>query len=179
MPARLSFCFLLEQPLFMLGWLALKRFVTLDRGRRPDSEPRPALHFLRDPERLRLARFGGQSSLSARVTRIRAVAEVCRNRTDRSRKARPAGFEVPDGHQPACTSALEFALGNASPARRIVVRPTQAIGSRWSLPPSASGPESAATRIASGHSLESLAKWEIGTGVRRWVTEPREFFGAL
>ena len=35
-----------------------------------------------------------------------SLAEVCRNRTDRSTIGRPAGFEVPDGHQPACTSAL-------------------------------------------------------------------------
>ena len=31
---------------------------------------------------------------------------MCRNRTDRSTRGRPTGFEVPDGHQPACTSAL-------------------------------------------------------------------------
>ena len=34
------------------------------------------------------------------------VAEVCRNRTDRPDAIGTAGFEVPDGHQPACTSAL-------------------------------------------------------------------------
>src|SRR5208337_68563 len=34
------------------------------------------------------------------------LAEVCRNRTDRSTIGRPAGFEVPDGHQPACTSVV-------------------------------------------------------------------------
>jgi len=34
------------------------------------------------------------------------LAEVCRNRTDRSRIARPAGFEAQDGHQPACTSGM-------------------------------------------------------------------------
>ena len=35
-----------------------------------------------------------------------SVAEVCRNRTDRPDVIGTAGFEVPDGHQPACTSAL-------------------------------------------------------------------------
>src|SRR5690242_18338985 len=34
------------------------------------------------------------------------MAEVCRNRTDRSTKGGPTGFEVPGGHQPACTSVL-------------------------------------------------------------------------
>ena len=36
----------------------------------------------------------------------KVLAEVCRNRTDRSTKGRPTGFEVPGGHQPACTSRL-------------------------------------------------------------------------
>jgi len=31
---------------------------------------------------------------------------VCRNRTDRPDVIGTAGFEVPDGHQPACTSAV-------------------------------------------------------------------------
>ena len=42
------------------------------------------------------------------------MAEVCRNRTDRSAIGRPAGFEVPDGHQPACTSAASCSC-NLSP----------------------------------------------------------------
>ena len=34
------------------------------------------------------------------------MAEVCRNRTDRPDRIGTTGFEVPGGHQPACTSAL-------------------------------------------------------------------------
>ena len=53
----------------------------------------------------------GTSCFSNRETAERyarqcAMAEVCRNRTDRSTKGRPTGFEVPGGHQPTCTSIL-------------------------------------------------------------------------
>ena len=34
------------------------------------------------------------------------MAEVSRNRTDRSTRSRPTGFEVLGEHQPACTSVL-------------------------------------------------------------------------
>ena len=44
-----------------------------------------------------------------KVGPTKTLAEVCRNRTDRSTVGRPAGFEVPDGHQPACTSAIIIA----------------------------------------------------------------------
>ena len=41
---------------------------------------------------------------SIHLGRGQALAEVCRNRTDRSDKIGTVGFEVPGGHQPACTS---------------------------------------------------------------------------
>jgi hypothetical protein len=103
------------------------------------------------------------------------MAEVCRNRTDRPDKIRTAGFEVPDGHQPACTSVLEFALGCGSPARPIVAGLARAMVSRPSLPPSTSNLESAATRIASGHSLQSLAEWIIEPGAVQWAVAQEKF----
>jgi len=48
-------------------------------------------------------------SVSAGLSQLYAgknLAEVSRNRTDRSTRGRPTGFEVLGEHQPACTSAL-------------------------------------------------------------------------
>jgi len=39
------------------------------------------------------------------------LAEVCRNRTDRPDKIGTVGFEVPGGHQPACTSTAIIQIG--------------------------------------------------------------------
>ncbi len=48
-----------------------------------------------------------RAALIERRCRARkALAEVCRNRTDRPDKVGTTGFEVLGGHQPACTSAL-------------------------------------------------------------------------
>ena len=57
------------------------------------------------------------------------LAEVSRNRTDRSRKARPTGFEVPGGHQPTCTSELilenlKGGVNSPWPQRRACICPS-------------------------------------------------------
>ena len=90
-------CGLIQVALPVLGRFALAGFVPLDRRGRAYLDSRLPLYFLRGTERFRLARLAG--------THREGLAEVCRNRTDRSRSARPTGFEVPGGHQPACTSA--------------------------------------------------------------------------
>jgi hypothetical protein len=46
----------------------------------------------------------GRLGLEGLIERI--LAEVSRNRTDRPDKIGTAGFEAPDGHQPACTSGF-------------------------------------------------------------------------
>ena len=57
------------------------------------------------------------------------LAEVCRNRTDRPDRIGTAGFEVPGGHQPTCTSALILLYLESAviPDRRTPPR------SRWRL----------------------------------------------
>src|SRR5207247_9894207 len=48
---------------------------------------------------------------SIHLGRGQALAEVCRNRTDRPDKIGTVGFEVPGGHQPACTSKAMIQSG--------------------------------------------------------------------
>ena len=87
---------------FVLGRFSFAAFVSRDGRRLAHEEPRLALHLFRG--------LKGLPPLSP--AHRESVAEVCRNRTDRSRIARPAGFEAPDGHQPACTSGLILDEGN-------------------------------------------------------------------
>lgn len=82
----------------VLEWLPLAVFQALGWRRQTDLLAGPALDFLGCAKRFRLSWFGRAHPAS--------LAEVCRNRTDRSRIAGSAGFEAPDGHQPACTSGL-------------------------------------------------------------------------
>jgi len=90
----------------VLGGLVLAAFMALARRRRPDLSARSPLDFLCGSERLLLSRTHPGSPGSLTRPSAIGLAEVCRNRTDRSTIGRPAGFEVPDGHQPACTSAI-------------------------------------------------------------------------
>ena len=91
-------------PLFVFERLALAVFQALGWRRRTHLQAGQALDFFGSAKRLRFSRLGGAHR--------RGLAEVCRNRTDRSRIAGPAGFEAPDGHQPACTSGLILDEGN-------------------------------------------------------------------
>jgi hypothetical protein len=63
-----------------------------------------------EPVRLALRRARAQRRASGEPREPgvgwRYLAEVSRNRTDRSTSGRPTGFEVLGEHQPACTSAL-------------------------------------------------------------------------
>ena len=90
-------CGLIQVALPVLGRFVPAGFVPLDRRGRAYLDSRLPLYFLRGTERFRLTRLAG--------THKEGLAEVCRNRTDRSRSARPTGFEVLGGHQPARTSA--------------------------------------------------------------------------
>ncbi len=96
----------------MFGLLLATVLVTLHRGRRSHLCSCQSLDFLRSLETLALCWFHC-SRKKANLGR-KKLAEVCRNRTDRSTKGRPTGFEVPDGHQPACTSALILGDSNLS-----------------------------------------------------------------
>ena len=93
----------------VLGGLALAAFLALGRRRRPDLFARSPLDFLCGSERLLLSWTHPGSPGCLRRRSAIGLAEVCRNRTDRSTIGRPAGFEVPDGHQPACTSVIIIA----------------------------------------------------------------------
>jgi len=88
----------IQIPLLVLERLPLAVFQALGWRRNTDLQSGLALDFFGGAKRFRLAGFGGAHRVS--------LAEVCRNRTDRSRIAGSAGFEAPDGHQPACTSGL-------------------------------------------------------------------------
>ena len=92
----------------VLGGLVLAAFLALGRRRRPDLFARSPLDFLCGSERLLLSWTHPGSPGCLRRRSAIGLAEVCRNRTDRSTIGRPAGFEVPDGHQPACTSAMQL-----------------------------------------------------------------------
>ncbi len=126
-------CGLRPSRLLVLGGLALAALVALHRRRRTHHGPRPALNVLRGAKRLGLARRHGNpfrevqsvAALYARLAAVndhpcrarRVLAEVCRNRTDRSTKGRPTGFEVLGEHQPACTSVMS--LGDLQPHRQL------------------------------------------------------------
>jgi hypothetical protein len=84
--------------------IMLTAFMTLGRPRRSELAPRSPLDFLTGSELLLPGWTHPVSSPSFPGPSATRLAEVCRNRADRSTIGRPAGFEVPDGHQPACTS---------------------------------------------------------------------------
>jgi hypothetical protein len=95
-PTQLSF--ILAEALLVFRGLVLQVNVLPNGRRRSHRGARPSLDLFRGSKRL------GRSSLYA--AHVRDLAEVCRDRTDRSTIGRPTGFEVPGGHQPACTSRL-------------------------------------------------------------------------
>jgi len=92
--------------LLVFGAFVLAAFMPFGRPRRSELAPRPPLDFLTGSELFLPGWTHPASSPCFPGPRATRLAEVCRNRTDRSTVGRPAGFEVPDGHQPACTSML-------------------------------------------------------------------------
>ena len=71
-------------------------------------------HFSRPPSPDESNALDNESDDLADSSNQTGMAEVSRNRTDRSTRGRPTGFEVLGEHQPACTSTL--ILSNFAPS---------------------------------------------------------------
>ncbi len=99
--------------LVLFGFICARAF-SPDGWRHPYALSRQPFDFLCGSKRFRLSRAGRahagfaeeRPEYASPSGELNELAEVSRNRTDQSRRARLTGFEVLGGHQPTCTSAL-------------------------------------------------------------------------